>query len=154
MSGGGRCNFINRQVEPRHFISQNPHFVKSALSKYGSDEFIDLVNRHGIAYHEREHGQLFCDDSAKDILDMLLNQCQDFGVGIHLHTVIDSIRATDDDSFVLQTTHKRMAPPPLITVSIWWLPQAVYPFRHLGRVALAIKWQASLGIASSRPKLP
>ena len=107
MSGGGRCNFINRQVEPRHFISQNPHFVKSALSKYGSDEFIDLVNRHGIAYHEREHGQLFCDDSAKDILDMLLKQCQDFGVGIHLHTVIDNIRATDDDGFVLQTTHKK-----------------------------------------------
>lgn len=108
MSGGGRCNFINRQVEPQHFISQNPHFVKSALSKYSSDDFINLVKRHNIAHHEREHGQLFCDDSAKDILDMLLKQCHDFGVAIHLHTIIDNI-TTIDNGFVLTTTHKKDA---------------------------------------------
>ena len=84
MSGGGRCNFVNKQVEPCHFIGQNPHFVKSALSKYQPEDFIDLVNRHHIAHQEREHGQLFCKNSAKDILSMLLNECHMAGVDIHL----------------------------------------------------------------------
>lgn len=95
MSGGGRCNFVNKQVEPCHFISQNPHFVKSALSKYQPEDFIDLVNRHHIAHQEREHGQLFCKNSAKDILSMLLNECHMAGVDIHLKTTVQDIQATD-----------------------------------------------------------
>ncbi len=73
MSGGGRCNFTNMQVEPEHFISENAHFCVSALNRYTQWDFIALVEKHGIAYHERKHGQLFCDDSAKDILAMLVN---------------------------------------------------------------------------------
>lgn len=95
MSGGGRCNFVNKQVEPCHFISQNPHFVKSALSKYQPEDFIDLVNRHHIAHQEREHGQLFCKNSAKDILSMLLNECHMAGVDIQLKTTVQDIQATD-----------------------------------------------------------
>ncbi|WP_049237508.1 NAD(P)/FAD-dependent oxidoreductase [Moraxella canis] len=106
MSGGGRCNFINRQVEPRHFISQNPHFVKSALSKYQPEDFIALVDRHQVAYQEREYGQLFCEHSAKDILAMLLNECHTAGVQIRLDTAVERICA-NDAGFMVSTKHKR-----------------------------------------------
>ncbi len=80
MSGGGRCNFTNLFVEPANYVSQNPHFCKSALKRYTQWDFIALVERYGIAYHEREHGQLFCNDSAREILDMLLSECEQAGV--------------------------------------------------------------------------
>lgn len=80
MSGGGRCNFTNLYVEPENFICQNPHFVKSALSQYTSWDFISSVEAHGIAYHERDHGQLFCDDKARDIVNLLRNECDSAGV--------------------------------------------------------------------------
>jgi len=82
MSGGGRCNFTNYDVEALHYISHNPHFCKSALSRYTQWDFIGLVSEHQIPYHEREHGQLFCDDSAKDILNMLLSECEKYQVKI------------------------------------------------------------------------
>ena len=66
MSGGGRCNFTNLHIEPECYLSANPHFCKSALKRYTQWDFIDLVEKHGVSYHEREHGQLFCDDSADD----------------------------------------------------------------------------------------
>ena len=97
MSGGGRCNFTNYFVEPEHFIGSNPHFCKSALSRYPSWEFIAMVEQHKIPYHEREHGQLFCDDSAQDILTMLLNECTAVGVQVRLNTQIDSVQALDND---------------------------------------------------------
>lgn len=106
MSGGGRCNFINRQVEPRHFISQNPHFVKSALSKYQPEDFIALIDRHQVAYQEREYGQLFCEHSAKDILAMLLNECRTAGVQIRLDTAVERICA-NDAGFMVSANHKR-----------------------------------------------
>jgi predicted Rossmann fold flavoprotein len=84
ISGGGRCNFTNRQLDPsaphRHFISQNPHFCRSALSRYTPQDFIYLVQRHGIAFHEKHKGQLFCDHSAEDIIRMLLAECDAGGV--------------------------------------------------------------------------
>ena len=80
MSGGGRCNFTNLDVQPEHYICPNPHFVKSALSQYTQWDFIELVRKHDIPYHEKKHGQLFCDDSAKDILDMLVRECEQAGV--------------------------------------------------------------------------
>ena len=85
MSGGGRCNFTNYFVEPEHFIGANQHFCKSALSRYPSWEFIGMVAAHKIPYHEREHGQLFCDDSAQDILTMLLAECTAAGVQVKLN---------------------------------------------------------------------
>ena len=97
MSGGGRCNFTNYFVEPEHFIGSNPHFCKSALSRYPSWEFIGMVEQHKIPYHEREHGQLFCDDSAQDILTMLLDECAAVGVQVRLNTQVDSVQALEND---------------------------------------------------------
>jgi len=107
MSGGGRCNFTNYYVEPEHFIGANQHFCKSALSRYPSWEFIGMVTAHKIPYHEREHGQLFCDDSAQDILTMLLAECTAAGVQVKLNAQIDSVQAVENDKnarFELLTT--------------------------------------------------
>lgn len=93
MSGGGRCNFTNMQVEPKHFISENARFCVSALNRYTQWDFIALVEKHGIAYHERKHGQLFCDDSAKDILAMLVSECEAVGVRIRSHASVTEITA-------------------------------------------------------------
>lgn len=82
MSGGGRCNFTNLYTEPENFISQNPHFCKSALSRYNQWNFIDLVKRHQVSYHEKSLGQLFCDNSSKDILKLLLAECETANVEI------------------------------------------------------------------------
>ena len=91
MSGGGRCNFTNYSIEPDNFISNNPHFCKSALSRYTQWDFLALIARYQIPYHERDHGQLFCNDSAKDILTMLLKECADAGVIVQLNTAIESL---------------------------------------------------------------
>jgi len=91
MSGGGRCNFTNYSIEADNFISNNPHFCKSALSRYTQWDFLALIARHQIPYHERDHGQLFCNDSAKDILTMLLKECADVGVVVQLNTAIESL---------------------------------------------------------------
>jgi predicted Rossmann fold flavoprotein len=95
MSGGGRCNFTNHFVEADNFLSDNPHFCKSALSRYTQWDFIALVEQHGIAYEERSHSQLFCVDSAKDIVNMLLNECDRAGVEIQTHCTIDAIDAIE-----------------------------------------------------------
>lgn len=79
MSGGGRCNFTNLHTAPENFLSQNPHFCKSALSRYTQWDFISLVEQYGIAYHEKTLGQLFCDNTAKDIVDMLMQECKKAG---------------------------------------------------------------------------
>jgi predicted Rossmann fold flavoprotein len=84
ISGGGRCNFTNIHCRPENFLSANPHFAKSALARYTPQNFLALVNKHGIAYHEKTLGQLFCDQSSRQILDMLLAECADTGVEIHL----------------------------------------------------------------------
>jgi len=101
MSGGGRCNFTNTDVSADNYISSNPHFCKSALSRFTQWDFIAMVNKHAIDYHERDHGQLFCDDSAADILKMLLDECQQHKVRIQLNTEIDEI--TKSDIFTLKT---------------------------------------------------
>lgn len=91
MSGGGRCNFTNHFVEADNFISGNPHFCKAALTRYTQWDFISLVERYGIPYEERKHSQLFCLDSAKDILNMLLDECAQAGAEIRTHCSIDKI---------------------------------------------------------------
>ena len=80
ISGGGRANFTNKDVSPTNFLSDNPHFCRSALSRYTSRDFIVLMNKHGIAHHEKHKGQLFCDHSAQDLIDMLLRECDAGGV--------------------------------------------------------------------------
>jgi len=101
ISGGGRCNFTNRFCSPGNFISANPHFCKSALARFSADDFIGWVKQSGIQFHERSHGQLFCDESARDILDMLLKPCRDFAVRISTQTEILSIEKKEQ--FILST---------------------------------------------------
>ncbi|MDV2857736.1 NAD(P)/FAD-dependent oxidoreductase [Oceanimonas sp. CAM02] len=88
MSGGGRCNFTNYYTEPAAYLCGNPHFVKSALARYTQWDFIALVEKHGIAYHEKTLGQLFCDDSAQNIVDMLVAECDAAGVTIRLRAEV------------------------------------------------------------------
>lgn len=101
MSGGGRCNFTNYTISAENYLSHNPHFCKSALNRYTQWDFIGMVSDHNIPYHERDHGQLFCNDSAKDILNMLLRECAKVGVQIRLNTHIDQIRKNDKNEFVI-----------------------------------------------------
>jgi predicted Rossmann fold flavoprotein len=95
ISGGGRCNFTNRDPAPDRFLSANPHFVKSALKRYGQNDFIALVEKHRIAYHERALGQLFCDGSAREILTMLLAECAASHVEIRLDCTVTGIEKPD-----------------------------------------------------------
>lgn len=95
MSGGGRCNFTNMYASHENFLSQNPHFCKSALSQYTQWDFISLVNEYGIKYHEKTLGQLFCDDTAKDIVDLLLAECKKANVDIKNRTEIIDIHYAD-----------------------------------------------------------
>jgi len=95
MSGGGKCNFTNYDVEAAHYISNNPHFCKSALSKYTQWDFIALIEKYGIEYEQRSHGQLFCKNSAKEVLGMLLTECNLVGVDIQTHCEIENIQSLD-----------------------------------------------------------
>ena len=100
MSGGGRCNFTNLYVEPGAYLSQNPHFCKSALARFTQWDFIDLVNKHGIAWHEKTLGQLFCDDSAQQIVNMLVDECEKGNVTFRLRSEVLSV-AKDETGFTL-----------------------------------------------------
>lgn len=94
MSGGGRCNFTNMYIEPSAYLSDNPHFCKSALARYTQWDFIELVQKHHIAYHEKTLGQLFCDDSAQQIVDLLLAECHKGKVSIRLRSEVTQIEKT------------------------------------------------------------
>lgn len=100
MSGGGRCNFTNLYVEPAAYLSQNPHFCKSALARYTQWDFIDLVGKHGITWHEKTLGQLFCDDSAQQIVDMLVDECEKGNVTMRLRSEVLSVEREGED-FIL-----------------------------------------------------
>ena len=104
ISGGGRCNFTNTGTEAACFLSENPHFAKSALSRYTQWDFLDLVTRHKIAWHEKTLGQLFCDDSARQIVAMLLNECEKGGVDVRLSTPIGQIEHRDGQFHVAGAT--------------------------------------------------
>src|SRR5438067_5785696 len=101
ISGGGRCNFTNTGTSPDNFVSRNPHFCKSALARYTPADFIALVEKHGIAYHEKKLGQLFCDGSSQQIIDMLLSECHAAGVEIRCGCRVQEVR--QDGSFKLTT---------------------------------------------------
>lgn len=105
MSGGGRCNFSNYDISAKNYLSQNPHFVKSALARFGVWDFMDFVYKYNIDFNEKEHGQLFCTQSANDILQMLLTECNNHKVDIELNTEIVNIKK--DDNFILTTIHKK-----------------------------------------------
>lgn len=103
MSGGGRCNFTNLHNGPANFLSENSHFCRSALSRYPVSEFVALVERHGVEYHEKTLGQLFCDESSKEILRVLMTECEWAGVEIKTNTRVDALNKKDDH-FELTTT--------------------------------------------------
>ncbi|MDA9663260.1 NAD(P)/FAD-dependent oxidoreductase [Candidatus Pelagibacter sp.] len=100
ISGGGRCNFTNIHTHPSKFISNNPKFVISALSQYTQSDFIDLIKKHNIKYHEKKLGQLFCDQSAQQIVDMLLYECQTANVNLMKETIITEVGKQDDLYFI------------------------------------------------------
>jgi len=95
MSGGGRCNFTNLYAEPANFASENPHFCKSALARYTPWDFIAMVDAHGVPYHEKKLGQLFCDNKSRDILNLLLEECRRAGVELHVGTSVHRIQKTE-----------------------------------------------------------
>ena len=101
ISGGGRCNFTNLEIDPKRFLSTNPHFCKSALKRYSHWDFISEVASHGIDYHEKTLGQLFCDDSAQQIIDMLLDQAQQAGAAVWLNTSVEEIKAIPTGGFIV-----------------------------------------------------
>src|SRR6202011_4506973 len=112
ISGGGRCNFTNLYCQPENFISANPHFAKSALARYTPADFIALVEKHRISYHEKTLGQLFCDRSAENITDMLEAECQAAGVQIFLKCIVREVARTT--GFIVRTDNGDFHAPTLV----------------------------------------
>ena len=117
MSGGGGCNFTNLDITPENYLSQNPHFCISALNRYNQWQFIDLVERHNIPYHEKSHGELFCDNSSKDILKMLLDECTAVGVVIETKAMISQVEVCKEGGFTLSVKEKRFQCRSLVIAS-------------------------------------
>jgi predicted Rossmann fold flavoprotein len=115
ISGGGRCNFTNLHCQPENFLSANPHFAKSALARYTPQDFIALVEKHGIPYHEKTLGQLFCDRSARDILGMLEAECEHAGVSIFLNTKIQQVERTTE--FIARASNAEFKAPALVVAT-------------------------------------
>ncbi len=115
ISGGGRCNFTNLHCRPENFISANPHFAKSALARYTSADFIDLVRKHNIRYHEKTLGQLFCDHSAMEIVNMLEAECR--AVGVEIFTSVNVERVETGNGFAVHTTKERFHASALVVAT-------------------------------------
>ncbi len=112
ISGGGRCNFTNLHTAPENFLSENPHFAKSALARYTPQDFIDLVERHGVSYHEKTLGQLFCDGSAQGIVTLLQRECDAAGVILSLGTQVSQIE--HESGFLLRSSKGDFRAPSLV----------------------------------------
>ena len=115
ISGGGRCNFTNIHCRPENFISANPHFAKSALARYTPSDFLALVEKHRIPYHEKTLGQLFCDRSARDIVEMLEGECRDAGVRLFVKTSIQEVLRTTE--FVVRAGEMEFRAPALVVAT-------------------------------------
>ncbi|MEL6301408.1 MAG: NAD(P)/FAD-dependent oxidoreductase [Pseudomonadota bacterium] len=115
MSGGGRCNFTNLYCDPSHFLSDNPHFCKSALARYTQWDFIALVEKHGIAYHEKTLGQLFCDESSKQIVKMLLDECREVGVELLVESGISKVEF--NEAYRVTSAHGVFGAPSLVVAT-------------------------------------
>jgi len=145
ISGGGRCNFTNRVAPAARFLSANPHFCKSALSRYSPADFIALVDRYGIAWHEKALGQLFCDGSAKQIVEMLVSECRAAGVVMRFGQAVRSIR--HDGTFVVETDHGPVLAPALVIAT------GGLSIPKLGATGFAYEVAAQFGVAVT-PVLP
>jgi len=113
ISGGGRCNFTNLHTAPDRYLSQNPHFAKSALSRYTAQDFLALVERHGIAWHEKTLGQLFCDGSARQIVAMMLDECASGGVEVRCNAAISDV-SHDGGQFTVSASGQTATAPKLV----------------------------------------
>ncbi|MDC6165937.1 NAD(P)/FAD-dependent oxidoreductase [Paucibacter sp. XJ19-41] len=117
ISGGGRCNFTNREATPANFLSENPAFCRSALARYTPQDFIALVNKHGIAFHEKHKGQLFCDQSSEQIIQMLVQECEAGGVERRQPCTVADIRTVDGGGFELDTSAGTLRSAKLVVAS-------------------------------------
>ena len=117
MSGGGGCNFTNLDIAPENYLSNNPHFCISALNRYNQWQFIDLVEHHQIPYHEKSHGELFCDKSSKDILKMLLDECAAAQVVIRTKAIVSQIEAIEEGGFNLSVAGQKICCQSLVVAS-------------------------------------
>ncbi|BCN92348.1 HI0933 family flavoprotein YhiN [Thiomicrorhabdus immobilis] len=116
ISGGGKCNFTNLDVSPSHYLCQNPHFVKSALSRYPSAAFIELVERHGLEYEQRELGKLFCKERASDLIQILRTECDWAGVEVMTHCAIDQVAFTNQQ-YLISTSHGEFTADKLVVAT-------------------------------------
>ena len=117
MSGGGGCNFTNLDITPKNYLSNNPHFCISALNRYNQWQFIDLVEHHQIPYHEKSHGELFCDNSSKDILKMLLDECAAAQVVIRTKAIVSQIEPIEEGGFNLSVAGQKICCQSLVVAS-------------------------------------
>jgi len=117
MSGGGGCNFTNLDITPKNYLSNNPHFCISALNRYNQWQFIDLVEHHQIPYHEKSHGELFCDNSSKDILKMLLDECAAAQVVIQTKAIVSQIEPIEEGGFNLSVAGQKICCQSLVVAS-------------------------------------
>ena len=148
ISGGGRCNFTNLHSSPANFLSLNSHFVKSALASYPSSEFIKLVSSYGINYHEKHQGQLFCDDSAMQIIDMLLAECKKGGVNIRFPVTVEAI--SQDGADWLIHTNEGIEKAKAVIMATGGLP---VPAIGASAYSLDIAKQFGLSVVEPRPAL-
>lgn len=154
ISGGGRCNFTNLNTTAENFISANPHFCKSALARYTPNDFISLVEKHGIAYHEKKLGQLFCDEGSKLIIDMLLRECAEAGVEILCSAVVKNVSRTD--RFTVESNQGRLDAESLVVatggLSIPPLGATDFGYRLAKQFGLLIRepWPALVPFTLSR----
>ena len=149
ISGGGRCNFTNLHTSPANFLSDNPRFCRSALSGYTQHDFIALVESYGIAWHEKTRGQLFCDGSSRQIIDMLLEECRKAHAQLRLGVRISAV-SKGEDGFVVVDRSGRVSRP-----RRWWWQPAVPQFRKWDRADSATRSRNSsaLTIVTPRPAL-
>ncbi|MEJ7139458.1 NAD(P)/FAD-dependent oxidoreductase [Amphibiibacter pelophylacis] len=159
ISGGGRCNFTNTGAAPQHFLSENPHFVRSALDGYSSAEFIALVRAHGIAFHEKHRGQLFCDRSAQDLIDLLLRLCQDAAValrhpcGVQALEPVSSPPADVPEAAAARWRIQTDQGPVLARHVVLATGGLAAPKMGASDLALRLAKQFGLGVVSPRPAL-
>ena len=147
ISGGGRCNFTNLHCGPENFLSANPHFCKSALARYTPWDFLELVARHGIAYHEKKLGQLFCDGSARQIVAMLETECRQAGVQIFLNTKVEKV--DHDASFEIRAGEDAFSSGALVVAT------GGLSIPQMGATAFGYQLAAQFGVAvrACRPAL-
>ncbi|MVA42887.1 aminoacetone oxidase family FAD-binding enzyme, partial [Agrobacterium vitis] len=148
ISGGGRCNFTNIHAGPKNYISANPHFAKSALARFTPADFIAMVERHRIGWHEKTLGQLFCDDSAKDIIRMLLEEMRAAGAKLHMQTDIRAVEKTLD-GFRVETSEGAIACQSLIVAT----GGKSIPKMGATGFAYRLAEQFGLGLVETRPAL-